>query len=101
MARTRSDTIYIGIGGHVVAVSAASGEELWRQKLKTATIVTISAQRDAIYAGAGGELFCLDPSTGEVRWHNKLPRLGLGVITFGESAAAIAAAHAEASAAAG
>lgn len=38
MARSRkSDVVYIGVGSHVVAVQATSGEELWRTKLKSST----------------------------------------------------------------
>jgi outer membrane protein assembly factor BamB len=101
MFRRHGDTVYIGIGGHLVAIAAVSGEELWRQKLKRASFVTISVQPDAVYAGASGELFCLDPATGSIRWQNRLPGLGMGLITFGESSAAIAAASAAEAAAAG
>ena len=84
-------TLYIGIGGHVVAIDPASGEELWRTKLKTMCNVTVTVRPGAVFGGASGELFCLDPSTGAIRWHNQLPRLGVGLVTFGENAAAIAA----------
>src|SRR5262245_15952842 len=96
MAGRHGDTVYIGIGGHVVAIAAASGEELWRQKLKHASFVTISVQPDAVYAGATGELFCLDPVTGEVRWRNRLKGLGIGLVSFAESPATAAAAAAAA-----
>jgi outer membrane protein assembly factor BamB len=98
-----ADVVYIGIKGHVVAVAAVSGEELWRTKVKRSTYVTISVQPNAVYAGASGHLFCLDPSTGAILWENKLPGLGMGLVTFGDSTAAIAseaAAHAAAGAAA-
>ena len=57
-----ADTLYIGIGGHLVAIAAGSGEELWRCKLKRSSFVTISVRPNAVYAAAGGELFCVDPS---------------------------------------
>lgn len=92
-----ADTLYIGIGGHLVAIAAASGEERWRCKLKRSSFVTISVRPNAVYAGAGGELFCVDPSSGRIRWQNRLTGLGLGVIAFGDAstisvaAAAVAA----------
>lgn len=100
MSRRRGDTLYIGIGGHVVAIAALSGEELWRQKLKRSSYVTISVQPDAVYAGASGEIFCLDPTTGTIRWQNRLPGLGMGLVTFADASAAVAASDAEAAAAA-
>jgi outer membrane protein assembly factor BamB len=96
-----ADVVYIGIKGHVVAVAAVSGEELWRTKVKRSTYITICVQPNAIYAGASGHLFCLDPSTGAIRWENRLPGLGTGLITFGESTPVIASAAAAAAAAAG
>jgi hypothetical protein len=92
-----ADTLYIGIGGHLVAIAAASGEELWRCKLKRSSFITIAVRQNAVYAGAAGELFCVDPSSGRIRWQNRLTGLGLGVIAFGDAssisvtAAAVAA----------
>ena len=96
-----ADTLYIGIGGHLVAIAASSGEELWRCKLKGSSYVTISVRPTAVYAGAAGELFCIDPSSGRIRWQNRLPALGRGVIAFGDaSSISVAAAADEAEAAA-
>ena len=92
-----ADTLYIGIGGHLVAIAASSGEELWRCKLKRSSFITVSVRPNAVYAGAAGELFCVDPSSGQIRWQNGLPGLGLGVIAFSDAsstsvtAAAVAA----------
>lgn len=94
----RADVLFIGIGGHVVAIDAAAGHELWRTRVKRGSYVTVHIAPDAIYAGAGGELFCLDPATGALRWNNRLPGLGLGLVTFGESAVAAIASHAAAEA---
>jgi outer membrane protein assembly factor BamB len=95
-----TDVLYIGVGGHVVALSATTGEEIWRCKIKRASFVTIAVKSNAIYAGANGELFCIDPSTGSIRWRNTLSGLGMGLISFSDSstsavfAAALAAAQA-------
>lgn len=81
MAKSK-DRVFIGVGGHVVAIEAATGTEIWRTRLKTSSFVTLSVSTNRILAGAGGELFCLDPSTGDVLWHNKLKGLGFGVVAF-------------------
>ena len=95
MARIK-DRLFIGVGGHVVAIDPGSGTEVWRTKLKSASFVTVSLSSDRILAGAGGELFCLDPSSGTVLWHNKLKGLGLGIVAFAESGELVAEAAARA-----
>ena len=87
------DRLFIGIGGRVVALDPATGEELWRQKLATSGPATIAIVGEALYGAAAGELSRLDPATGRVLWTNKLERLGLGVVAFpGGSEAAVHAA---------
>jgi outer membrane protein assembly factor BamB len=91
MARSRNrERLYIGIGGHVVAIDAASGEEIWRTKVKGSMFVTVFMSGREVYAGANGELFCLRADTGEIVWHNKLKGLGMGVIGFAGSDAQVA-----------
>ena len=58
-----NDVIYIGIGGHIVAIQASNGQELWRTKLRRASFVTVSVRRNAVIGGAAGHLYCLDPAT--------------------------------------
>lgn len=103
MARL-NDRQFIGLGGHVVAVDAASGAEIWRSKLKGSDVVTLCVAGNRIVAGAKGELFCLDPATGSILWHNRLKGLGTGIVAFASSGdevvAAVKAAQ-EAAAAAG
>lgn len=82
MPRRKSAPLYIGIGSHVVALDAVSGDELWRTKIKSSSYVTVCVMHDVIYAGAGGELFCLNATSGEVVWQNKLKGLGSGLIAF-------------------
>lgn len=104
MIATRSH-LFIGIGGHALALDRSSGIEIWRRALKSKTYVTLSYDGQSLFAACSGELFCLDPATGEIRWHNRLPGLGTGLISFGaatdtflaaaeEEAAAVAAATA-------
>jgi outer membrane protein assembly factor BamB len=101
MARSKSQPLIIGIGSHVVCLNGDTGDELWRTKLKSASIVTIRQEGARVLAGASGELFCLDAKTGSILWHNKLKGLGLGYVTFsgGTDGATIAAAQAQQAAA--
>ncbi|HWP37869.1 MAG TPA: PQQ-binding-like beta-propeller repeat protein [Gemmatimonadales bacterium] len=100
MAPSGKDVVFVGVGGHVVAVDGTTGAELWRTKLKGATLTTLLVRGGRIYGGANGELFCLDASTGEILWHNKLKGLGTGIVAFSASAADTGmAAHAAAAAA--
>jgi outer membrane protein assembly factor BamB len=90
--------IFIGIGGHIVALRPSDGHEIWRQKVKSAAFVTVLSADDVVYAGAGGELFCLDGASGRIIWRNRLKGLGNGLVSFAgaspvEVAAAMAAAH--------
>jgi outer membrane protein assembly factor BamB len=101
MAKTgASGPLYIGLGGHVVAIDRATGAEIWRCRLRSSTFVTITVEPEAIYAGANGELYCIDPATGSIRWHNRLKGLGLSVVAFGSSGATVSAAAMAARAAA-
>lgn len=85
MAKT-TNLLYIGIGGHVLALDPATGEEVWRRKLQAHSFQTILRRGDRVFAGVGGELWCLDAATGEILWTNKLKGLGMGLISFsGES----------------
>jgi outer membrane protein assembly factor BamB len=98
-----TEQLFIGIGGNVVAIDPATGEERWRTKLASSNITTVGSVGGALYAASQGELSRLDPTTGTILWTNKLKGLGLGVVSFpGADAGAIAAAvaHARAQAAA-
>lgn len=83
------ERLYIGIGDSVLALDPATGEELWRTKLrKMSSFVTVSFIHGRVFASAAGEVFCLHPVTGEVLWHNPLKGLGLGYVTFAGQGAA-------------
>ncbi len=70
--------LFIGVGGHAVALDPASGEEIWRTKLKTSSVATVAIVGGALYGAANGELFRLDPATGAILWKNRLKGLGMG-----------------------
>jgi outer membrane protein assembly factor BamB len=95
--------LYLGVGGHVVAVDAATGEEVWRTRLKMTTFTTVWTDGKRVYAGALGEIYCLDAAAGTILWRNPLKGLGRGVVAFPgsglEVGAAVAAAQAAAAAA--
>ena len=84
--------LFLGVGSSVVALDAATGQELWRTKLKTAGITTVSLTGGALYGAAGGEVFRLDPASGAILWNNKLKGLGIGVVSFPGSNDSVAAA---------
>jgi outer membrane protein assembly factor BamB len=101
MARS-SAALIIAIHGHAVRIDPATGAEVWRTKLKSASFPTVFVDGNRVYAGASGELFCLDKSTGEILWRNRLKGLGLGTVAFpGGSDVAASAAAAAAAAASG
>jgi outer membrane protein assembly factor BamB len=100
MARAR-DRLFLGVGGHVVAIDPATGDEIWRTRLRSTTVTTVWSDGKRVYGGAQGELFGLDAASGNLLWHNKLKGLGMGIVAFpGSSLEAAAAAAAQAAAAA-
>ncbi len=74
--RKSSSLVYLGIRGHVIALSRMTGDEMWRTELKGSTFVQVFRDQEYLYAAARGEVFCLSPETGEVLWHNPLKGLG-------------------------
>ena len=99
----RPADVWIGVGGHVVALDAPTGTEIWRTRLKGADVVTLRAAGKLVFAATKGEVFCLDRAHGTLLWHNRLKGLGTGIIAFASSGDEVAAAvrAAEEAAAAG
>ena len=79
----RSQLLYIGISGSVLALDRATGQEVWRTKLRIGDFVNVVLDEGALFAAVKGELYCLDPATGQVRWKNPLKGLGWGLVTIG------------------
>lgn len=77
----QSSVIIIGIGGNVVALDRATGQEVWRTRLK-GDFVNVAFLDGDLFATASGELFSLDAATGKVRWQNPLKGLGRGLVTI-------------------
>jgi outer membrane protein assembly factor BamB len=83
METNRVAPLFIGIGGHVVAIDPRDGSEIWRTKLASLSpYVTIYRTGSQLYAATGGELWRIDPASGEILWENKLKGLGVGMICF-------------------
>jgi len=77
----QSSVIFVGIKGTVLALDRATGQEVWRTRLK-GDFVNVAWLDGDLYAATAGELFCLDPASGQVRWHNPLKGMGHGLITI-------------------
>ncbi len=77
----QSSLVYIGIGGKVLALDRATGQELWRTALR-GDFVNVALQDGDLFASAAGELFCLDAATGHIRWQNPLKGLGRGLVSI-------------------
>lgn len=82
-----SNTVYVGLKGHVAAVDKATGATLWKTKLKGGLVagepfVTLLVDDGKVYAHTYGELACLDGMTGQVLWRNELTGLGYDVASL-------------------
>jgi outer membrane protein assembly factor BamB len=82
------ERLFIGTNGHVCAIDARSGQEVWRTRLQegimsatTAADVSVLVRDGVIYAGSQGHLFALS-SAGEILWHNSLKGLNFNDISL-------------------
>ncbi len=84
-----SDTslIYAFVGGSLVCLHAATGQEVWRSKVPngTSTIASVLVREGVVFLGIKGVIHCFDAYTGAIRWTNELKGLGYGTVFFGES----------------
>lgn len=72
------DKLFLGISNHVVCLSKKTGEQLWKTKLKSSTIINVYYEAENVFAYAGGHLFCLKAADGAIIWENTLKGLGYG-----------------------
>jgi len=74
--------IFVGTSGQVAAIEKATGQILWKTKVKGGFItgstyfVTLLVEGNKVYAYTDGELFCLDAASGQILWSNDLPQMG-------------------------
>lgn len=78
----RSDIVYLGIKGTVLALDRHSGARLWETKLKGQGFVTLLVEKDRVLAATHGEVFCLDAQHGTVLWHDPLRGYGYGLVSL-------------------
>lgn len=110
MAKRREpvELMYLATRRHVVALDAASGEEVWRTKLPHGDSIgamSLLVRGDRVFVGGCGHVHCLRAATGEVVWSNDLPKLGYQTVILamrgaGDSVATVLASAAAAQAAA-
>ncbi len=74
----KTDLVYVGIRGHVLALSRCDGSIRWETKLKGSDFVTLAWEGLEVFAITAGEAFCLNAADGTIVWHNKLPGWGTG-----------------------
>jgi outer membrane protein assembly factor BamB len=77
----KSNLLYVGIRGTVLALDRATGQMVWDAKLKGGDFVYVTLEGDDLIATSRGEVFCLDPSNGNVKWHNPLKGYGFGFLS--------------------
>ena len=68
-----SRIIYIGAGGYLYALNAASGHSSWQEKIGGGdySIPVVSPDGETVYVGGGGDAFyALDAKTGSPRWRH-------------------------------
>ena len=82
-----SDLVYVGIKGSVIALSRATGEQVWATHLKGSDFVNVVVQNEVVLASCYGEVFCLNPLTGSGLWHNPLKGFGFGLATIASAEA--------------
>jgi outer membrane protein assembly factor BamB len=75
----RNRTIYVGAGGYLYALNAASGKPSWKQWIGSGdgSIPAVSTDGESIYVGGGGNaLYAFSTSTGSPRWKHPFPLRG-------------------------
>jgi outer membrane protein assembly factor BamB len=78
----KAKLIYLGIKGSVIALDAATGQQVWAKELEGSSFVNVGLSGDLVLATTYGEIFALDAETGVIRWHNPLKGYGLGIVTM-------------------
>ncbi|MFT3826576.1 MAG: PQQ-binding-like beta-propeller repeat protein [Chitinophagaceae bacterium] len=85
----QKDILIIGCNGYVSAISANTGEELWRTKLREGILggsrgcdVSVLIDGDKIFAGCYGHIHALRASDGEILWSNNLKGMGYNEVSL-------------------
>ena len=75
----RTNQIYVGIKGYVLALDRTSGIILWKTSVAGSSFVTVVDDGPHVFALSHGEAYCLEASNGAILWHNPLKGFGLGI----------------------
>ena len=70
--------LYLGTKAHVACIDMLTGEEVWRTKIKSSSVISVVVEKGIVVAHARGSLFGLDKSSGVILWTNGLAGLGYG-----------------------
>ena len=84
----RSNMVFVGLKGTVVAIDRDTGTTRWAAELKGSDFVNVAFQNGDLYAASKGRLFRIDPDSGAVLWCNELPGLGWGIVSIAGAASA-------------
>ena len=79
---SKSNLVFAGLRGSVVAMDKSSGSRVWETKLAGGQFVTLVVDEGRIFAGTHGEIFCLDATTGKILWHDGLKGYGFGLMSI-------------------
>src|SRR5688572_4539084 len=93
MMASRSNLVFVGLKGSVVAVDRGTGETIWETSLKGAEFVTVTMLEADLFAATRGRVYRLDPSSGAILWVNDLAGLGWGIVSIAGTAPAAGAAE--------
>ncbi|MGN6553449.1 MAG: outer membrane protein assembly factor BamB family protein [Verrucomicrobiota bacterium] len=79
---TKSELLFVGVNGSVVALEKATGQQVWSTHLKGSQFVNLILDGYQLFAHTAGELFVLNAQTGESIWHNGLKGYGYGLASL-------------------
>ena len=79
---SKSEILYVGVQGNVVAYEKSTGRQLWSTNLTGSSFVNLLLDGDRLFAHSKGELFALDAQTGRVLWQDGLKGYGYGLASL-------------------
>lgn len=79
---SKSEILYVGVQGSVVAYEKSTGRQLWSISLAGSSFVNILLDGDRLFAHNKGELYALDAQTGRVLWQDGLKGYGYGLASL-------------------
>ena len=90
------EPLIIGTNGYVSAIDSATGQELWRTKLRDGLLggsrgfdVSVLVEGNTIYAGCYGRIYALNTGDGAILWSNGLEGLGYNEVALAKTGTSI------------